>query len=319
MFQGVATGRALLVERDAGAARHMTSVLRSAVATIDVRDCYGAIERHGTWDVVVINYDQLNQLERERIFTRFASLHAAGGLLLCVAQSEREELAILFGKHKARKVLARHGATDAEDLLIAVQKTLRKDLFGIEKYLGWGATARTVTIKSSLDKDSVVGACEQLAASIGLSSRKTSLLVTAAEELISNALYDAPVDAAQRPRYAGLPRSERVELAPGETILVTIASDGKRIGLSVQDPFGSLQAETVIDYLAKCLRRGPDQIDRKQGGAGLGLFYAFSSLSQLVVNIEPRKRTEVIGLLDVFGSYREFEQCAKSFGVFVTE
>lgn len=319
VFTGAAAGRALLVEKDAGSAREIARVLRTVVGVTDVRDNFSAIERHGQWDVAVINYDQLAQLEKERIFARFSELNAAGGLLLFAGQTEREELVTLFGRHKARKLLARNGPIHAEDLLVTVQKTMRRDLFGLDKYLGWGAHARRISVKSSSDKDSVLSSCQSLADAIGLSARKADLLLTVADELTTNALYDAPVDALSRARNASLPRSERVELAPTEEICVTVASDGRRIGISVEDPFGSLRPETVVDYLAKCFRRGNDQIDRKEGGAGLGLFYAFNSLSHFVVNIEPKKRTEFIGLIEVAGSFREFEQRAKSFNVFVEE
>jgi len=319
LFTGAATGRALLVEKDAASAKEIARVLRTVVGTTDVRDTFGAIERHGKWDVAVINYDQLAPLEKERIFARFSELHAAGGLLLFAGQIEREELVTLFGRHKVRKLLARNGPVLAEDLLVTLQKTMRRDLFGLDKYLGWGAHARRISVKSSTDKDVVLTNCQGLSDAIGLSARKTELLLTVAEELTTNALYDAPVDTLSRARNAALPRSERVDLAPSEEIAVTVACDGRRIGISVEDPFGSLRPETVVDYLAKCFRRGNDQIDRKEGGAGLGLFYAFNSLSHFVVNIQPKKRTEFIGLLDVAGSFREFEQREKSFNVFVEE
>jgi signal transduction histidine kinase len=202
---------------------------------------------------------------------------------------------------------------------VTVQKTVRHDIFGIDKYLGWGAVARELTIHSSSDKEAVLTAAEELGATIGLGERKTSLLMTVAEELTTNALYDAPVDDRQRARHASLPRSERVDLAAHENVHITLASDGRRVGISVEDPFGSLKAETVVEYLAKCFRRGTDQIDRKQGGAGLGLFYAFNSLSHFVVNIEPKQRTEFIGLIEVHGSYRDFEEKPKSFNLFVEE
>lgn len=318
LFAPAYKGRALLVERDSKAAREVARILRAVVGPTDVRESYGAIERHGEWDVAVINYDQLTQLERERLFTRFGKLHARGALVLFACPTSRDEFVSLFGRHHAKKLLARGGLA-LEDLLVTVQKTVRNDIFGLEKYMGWGAVATELSIRSSNDKDLVLNAAEELGDTLSLGNRKTSLLMTVAEELTTNALYDAPVDDRLRARHANLPRSERVELAPHEEVRVTLASDGRRVGISVEDPFGSLKAETVVEYLAKCFRRGLDQIDRKQGGAGLGLFYAFNSLSHFVVNIEPRKRTEFIGLLEVHGSYREFEQKPKSFNLFVQE
>lgn len=319
LFAAGVSGRALIVEKDSRTAREIARVLRAVVGPTDVRDTYSAIERHGDWNVAVVNYDQLSQLERERIFTRFGALNAHGALLLFSGQTNKEELVSLFGRHHAMKLLGKNSATPAEDLLVTVQKTVRNDIFGIDKYLGWGAVAKEIAIKSSVDKDLVLSAVEELGATINLGDRKASLLMTVAEELITNALYDAPVDERQRARHASLPRNERVDLAPNEEVRVTLASDGRRVGISVEDPFGSLKAETVVEYLAKCFRRGADQIDRKQGGAGLGLFYAFNSLSHFVVNIDPKKRTEFIGLIDVHGSYRDFEQRAKSFNLFVQQ
>jgi hypothetical protein len=320
LFASAINGRALIVERDPKAAREIARVLRAVVGPTDLRDSFAAVERHSEWDVAVINYDQLTQLERERVFTRFGRLHAKGGLLLFAGNTSKEEMVSLFGRHHAKKLLGRGGGLSLEDLLVTVQKTLRKDIFGIDKYLGWGAVASEIFVRTTAHKEHVLSAVEELGVTIGLGERKLSLLTTVAEELTTNALYDAPVDERQKARHAALSRSDHVELLPTEQIRVTLASDGRRVGISVEDPFGSLKADTVVEYLAKCFRRNSgDQIDRKQGGAGLGLFYAFNSLSHFVVNIEPRKRTEVIGLIEVHGSYREFEEKPKSFNLFVQE
>ena len=319
LFAASKNGRALIVERDGKSAREIARVLRAVVGPTDIRDSFSQVERHSEWDVAVINYDQLSQLERERVFTRFGSLHAKGALLLFAGPTSKEELVSLFGRHHAKKLLARSSGVSIEDLLVTVQKTRRNDIFGIDKYLGWGAVASEIVVRSTAHKDQVLSAVEELGVTIGLGERKLSLLTTVAEELTTNALYDAPVDERFKARHASLARSEAVELLPNEQIRVTLASDGRRVGISVEDPFGSLKADTVVEYLAKCFRRSGDQIDRKQGGAGLGLFYAFNSLSQFIVNIEPRKRTEVIGLIEVHGSYRDFEESPKSFNLFVQE
>src|SRR4029079_8719393 len=42
-----------------------------------------------------------------------------------------------------------------------------------------------------------------------------------------------------------------------------------------------------------------DQIEQKQGGAGLGIYTALGSVNQLVVNVEEGIKTEVIALWDL--------------------
>src|SRR4029434_11166123 len=81
--------------------------------------------------------------------------------------------------------------------------------------------------------------------------RFAGLFWTVADELISNALYDAPVDAAGARRFHHLSRNLDVDLEPGEEIEVRLSSDGRRLGISVSDPFGSLLPATLQDYLGK--------------------------------------------------------------------
>ena len=113
--------------------------------------------------------------------------------------------------------------------------------------------------------------------------------------------------------------TEGAEAQPVGFVEVTLrfGADGKRLGISVSDPFGSLDPQRVLDYLSKCLRRGEDQIDRKEGGAGLGLYMMFDFVTHLVVNIQRGSRTEFVGLADITSSFRDLVGRAKSFNLFV--
>ncbi len=53
-----------------------------------------------------------------------------------------------------------------------------------------------------------------------------------------------------------------------------------------------------------------------KGGAGLGLFYCFSTLHRFLINIEPGKRTEMIGIYDLHTSQRDVSLAEKSLSVF---
>jgi hypothetical protein len=139
------------------------------------------------------------------------------------------------------------------------------------------------------------------------------------DEFLTNALYNAPVDATGHPRFARRPRTERVELQPEEEITLRVCCDGRRFGISTSDPFGSLAPERLQEYLARAFRRGEDQVNEADGGAGLGFYQILDSLSHFVVNIDPGRRTEMIGLIDVSGGYRTFASNGKSFNIFVKE
>jgi len=312
--------RVLLIDGD-GAQRDVTArTLRPVVAgELDARETLGDVPPDGEYDLVMANYDALTPTERSALIESFSRLQRKSRLLLTSAGKCKEEFHRLFGEHALTNLLAKNGELDAEDLIVTVQKILRRDVFGIEKYFVWGAQTVTTRLTHSSDKSRLLSEAEAYATNVGVRPRMVSLFCMVADELVTNAIFNAPRDAGGQHRYAHLPRGEDVALDPGEDVEVKFCCDGRRLGIAATDPFGSLTQERLLDYLAKCFRKGEDQIDSKPGGAGLGFYYIFEGVSHLVANISMGKRTEMIGLIDIRGSYRDFAGSTKSFNIFMGE
>src|SRR6185503_5856757 len=83
----------------------------------------------------------------------------------------------------------------AEELLATVQKVMRREVFGLEKYMAWGAEVRRYTLEDARDRDAAVAELAKDVVAVGLPDRVGSLVSVIADELIANALYAAPVDA----------------------------------------------------------------------------------------------------------------------------
>lgn len=133
-----------------------------------------------------------------------------------------------------------------------------------------------------------------------------------AEEMLMNAFFDAPRDAEGRPKYASLARGQKHILEPWEAPTLRWASDQRFVAISIEDPFGALTRSTFFRYLDKGYRQGRDQIDRKPGGAGLGL-YTLMGLSHWVgVSIEPGRRTEMTCIVEHGRSFEQYQRGAKS-------
>ena len=160
----------------------------------------------------------------------------------------------------------------------------------------------------------LLSAAAAFAAVDGLPKRLQQIFSDVVDELVTNALYDAPTDGNGRARCAD--RGRTVELAEGETIEFEMGATPTRIGVMVRDPFGTLAPGRVLDYLAKCFARGDRQVDDKEGGAGLGLYYSFELLSHFTLSLNPGRSTEAIGLLDCTNTFREHIARAKSFNLF---
>jgi hypothetical protein len=306
----------ILLEPDPAQARRIERVLRATRYQVDVHPSVSSIPADAPCDLLVVDHRTLDASTRGALSERFPPA-LCRRLVTCSGRLGRAELAELLTVHGLTNLLA-DGDVEDEHLLVTVQKILRRDVFGLEKYFPWGTEGASFTLRSSLERASGLRTVEEFTDRLRVVPRLRESILTVAEELFTNALYDAPVDAAGRFLHAGTSRRVPVELE-GEPVQVELMTDGRRVGISVRDPFGSLTAAQVLAYLTKCLRAGADQVDDKPGGAGLGLYYVLESLSHLAINLKPGRATEVLGLIDVRGTYKDFAARGKSFNVFVDD
>jgi hypothetical protein len=206
-----------------------------------------------------------------------------------------------------------------EELAATLRKLERGAVFGLPCYLPWGVQVQEVRLACSDDKATALGRIAEHMGHLGIGGRVLRRLQDIADEMIMNAIYDAPLDADGRPKFAHLTRQTPVALAHAEQSTLSFGSDGRTFVLGIRDPFGALKVETLKGYVAKGLRRGDDQIDQKAGGAGLGLYLQFDFMGSMVLNLAPGRATEMIGLLDIRGSFRDLATAPKSFNCFVSE
>lgn len=149
------------------------------------------------------------------------------------------------------------------------------------------------------EKNLAVAVVADWAAQQGLVRRHVLALEQAIDELLLNALFDAPRDADKRPRFALLSPAERVLLQahPHETVRLRFATDGLRIVVSVTDSIGQLRRDTVLDYLIRCgaaQARHQSPLENKTSGAGVGLFLVAEAASELFFRLRPGRLTEIV-------------------------
>jgi hypothetical protein len=196
----------------------------------------------------------------------------------------------------------------AEELLATAQKLIRRDCFGLDKYMSWGAEVRGYQLDDALERDAVVGAIASDVTRVGMPDRIGSLVSVIADELLANALYAAPVDAEGRRFRVGEPRDKSRALADRDAVTLRWATDGRYLAVEVRDRWGTLDPAAIKTRLAATKSSTAD------GGMGLPLAYACSN--QLVVNLAPGEMTEVIALLDIRYKPTELARSA-SFHAFV--
>ncbi len=197
-----------------------------------------------------------------------------------------------------------------EELTITALKLIRGDLFGAEKYLLWGTPLEAVTLTRASERASIVAALAAAVKARGQAARVAQMAQLVADELLSNAVHNAPVDAAGVHYRADVARDVEIELDAPHQVELRWGCDARYLAIEVRDRFGSLGRDTILGALGK-------QAVRETGsGAGMGIALAYRSCDHLVFNLAPGTRTEIIALIDVRHPPTE-RGAASSYNIFV--
>ena len=201
---------------------------------------------------------------------------------------------------KTPKVVAVLVADQLEpaQLSAVVSRLLYGDVFGLEKLVPWGVKIYSVLVGDYQEKSVAIATISEFAGALGVRRKYREAIEQCLDELLMNALYDAPVDAAGKQMFADVPTKTRISLRMEQKAIVQYACDGRAFAVSVRDSFGTLRRETVLEFLDKCLH-ADQQIDRKTGGAGLGLYIIANAATTFQVSLHPGVATEVTCTFDL--------------------
>jgi CRP-like cAMP-binding protein len=194
------------------------------------------------------------------------------------------------------------------NVMSTVTKLAGPNIFGLEKYLNLGAEIHELPITKSSERANLRTKMMEHFVALGIRKSVIDTVGTVLEELLMNAIYDAPIDAVGRSLYNHLPRTHEVELRDHEQGRFRFACDGEHVAISVEDPFGALTAKTTLKYLEKCYGGGSanDEAEMQghKGGAGRGLHQIIENSDLVVFNISPRQRTEVIAFFGMIPGHK---------------
>lgn len=185
-------------------------------------------------------------------------------------------------------------AADPPTLAGVASRSFFGDVFGLERYLPHGVQVRSALIRTYHHKTVAMAALANFARQMSIRRKYLENIERVADELLMNALYDAPLVGAQ------------LGIAPPDSplgkdaVVLQYGSDGEVFGMGVSDYWGALQRDTLIEYVSRCLSSTQSMGQTEAGsGAGLGLYLASNSVSQLVFNVSPGVATEVVSLFNL--------------------
>lgn len=178
------------------------------------------------------------------------------------------------------------------------QKLLTGDLFGIEKYLPVATPVHYIRLRDFAGRGAAVDTIGAFVEGHRVRRPVRAAIAQVCEELLMNALYDAPIDRAGRALFAEVEPAARVAIPSPSPVSVRYAITETQVTLAVRDRFGRLAKRTMVETIAKCVSASSPQIDRKTYGAGLGLYFVANAACVYVVNVAHGVATEVICQFD---------------------
>src|SRR5687768_13696159 len=223
------------------------------------------------------------QSRREVDLARLSTLGRSQVMVIGESIAEEDVLSLL------REPLLNHvfsGATASEEetLVVTSGKVRRGDIFGVEKYLAWGALVHERSVKTYEGKREALLEVAAYAADVGARRQVVARIESVTDELLMNALYDAPAIRhgtshleAQKARHGWRPM--RGGERESEAIL-RYACDGRYLGVSVRDSYGELRKDAILDHILRArTMKGSPKI-KPSGGAGLGLYFVITSVTR---------------------------------------
>jgi hypothetical protein len=299
----MATPRAVCVTSSLALRRTLRRTLSAAGSLVEFHD---NVEGAPTGEAALLVIDQT--VRRGLTQEQLEALARGAGLIVIGDSLENDEVVAALRGRGLDHLIADGEEPDDGELVVTSVKLLGGDIFGLEKYLSWGAKVSERHVGGYEEKREAMAEVTAYAKDVGARRPVIAKIESVVDELLMNALYDAP-------QVAGA-----TERAPDA--LVRWACDGRYFAVSVEDSYGALAKESILEHLARARQeRGrprassPDAEGNGQG-AGLGLYFILSSVTRFIANLEPGKRTEVVCLFDLKQSGREAEACARSLHVF---
>lgn len=239
--------------------------------------------RPGT--VVFVDRDRLHQLD-EPVWAPVVCIVDAGppemlstviGLLEQYPRVTHHVGASLFAKPNAGSYLAK----------LVARMALGEELSVVSE----GGVGRVALLAQSSRREVRLERMREFLEKHGIGERLIAKACDIFEELATNALYDAPVEAGFIPRAVS--RTEDIELPVERACQVTYGVEDDTVFLRVRDTFGALPLRRLVAVLKRCNRVGAE-LDESRGGAGLGMWRVFSLATTLAITVVPGQLTEVV-------------------------
>lgn len=188
-----------------------------------------------------------------------------------------------------------------------VKATLKERSFGLAQFLKPETKIQVIQFSTTAQKQPALDAIRSFLLSAKFQNRTASIIANAVDELLMNAMFDAPIDELGKQIYASTSRSTIMDLKDKNSVELHIGFDGQYLAISAIDLFGSLDKGKVLSHIFKMYQTEEYKVKTAVAGAGLGLATISRMGGSFLFSSESRLKTEVTVFFQRTPSFREFK------------
>ncbi|MEJ7599852.1 MAG: hypothetical protein WKG01_18245 [Kofleriaceae bacterium] len=285
--------RVLAISSDLDQLRRIVATLERAGAEVDAVRSAEAISA----DVIPHRYVFFASSDGDvgAMATLVPKLRERAHVTIVTPQARLHDLTTYLRDDRVNHVIV--GDELDQGVFVTAQKLLTGDIFGIEKYLPAGTPVHYARLRDFEGRGRAIDTVLGFAEDAKMRRQVRTAIGQVCEELLMNALYDAPVDEAGHQIFADIDPHDRIDTRSPRPVSIRYAATDTQFAVAVRDRFGRLAKNTILAYIEKCIT-SPNQIDRKTYGAGLGLYLVANAAASYVVNVAYGIATEVVCTFD---------------------
>lgn len=288
--------RVLAISSDLDQLRRIVASLERAGAVVDAARSVGALASELVSHRYV--FAGIGPGDRPALAYLLSKLRPSAHVTVVTEAAPLDDLVHFLEDERVNHVVV--GDALDEGVCITAQKLLSGDLFGIEKYLPPDTPVNYLRLHDFEGRGRAIDTVLAYAEAERFRRQTRMAIGQVCEELLMNALYDAPVDEQGRQIFANVEPHARTSIDSPRPVSLRYAATEDLFAIAVRDRFGRLAKSTILAYIDKCLHAGSaeEQIDRKIYGAGLGLYMVANATATYVVNVAHDVATEVVCTFD---------------------
>jgi DNA-binding NarL/FixJ family response regulator len=203
----------------------------------------------------------------------------------------------LAKQHDITNIIPKSTPFNFDEFNAIVHNLVTEQIFGLERYM---LPDCTIIDEYTISHSNQIGDVEErIMEQLAQFQQLEPFVQILLEELITNAVYHAPVDEQGQVKYR---KHSDVQLEESEKVRVTVGRDSEKYGVSVVDTSGRLTKKQVLYRMDRHIH-GEGLLD--EHGRGLHMSRLYSD--RLIVNIQPEVATEVMFMNYISPKYKGFK------------